>query len=107
MFVVFFLFFFFVFFFFGGGGVVVLVDEGSEDPTTIKSGSSSADSKTPLKLRIEMAFHLWPDNGTKLNAGLVAYFVIFQGIRTSYAKKPYRFVISGGFGPPAALWTCA
>ena len=61
-----FLFFFVFVFFLGGGGgvVVVLVDEGSEDLTTTKSGSSSADSKTPLKLRIEMAFHLWPDNCT-------------------------------------------
>ena len=27
-------------------------------------------------------------------------FVIFQGIRTSIAKKPYIFVIFRGFGPP-------
>ena len=46
------------------------------------------------------------DDGTTLNAGLEA-FVIFQGIRTSTAKKPYIFVIfqvggggGGVSGPP-------
>ena len=41
----------------------------------------------------------WPvDNGPKLN--LASRFVIFQGIRTSIAKKPYVFVIFKGSGPP-------
>ena len=48
-----------------------------------------------------MAFHWRADDGPTLNAGLVA--AIFQGIRTSIARKPYIFVIfqgGGGFGPP-------
>ena len=31
-------------------------------------------------------------------------FVIFQGIRTSIAKKPYIFVIFKGVQNPAPLW---
>ena len=38
--------------------------------------------------------------GPPFNAGLLS-FVIFQGIRTSIAKKPYTFVIfQGESGPP-------
>ena len=37
------------------------------------------------------------DDSPRLNAGLVS-FVIFQGIRTSIAKKPYAG--QGGSGPP-------
>ena len=44
-----------------------------------------------------MALPWHADNGPTLNSGLVA-FVIFQGIRTSIAKKPYIFVIFQG-GP--------
>ena len=44
-----------------------------------------------------MAFRWRADDGPTLNAGLVA--AIFQGIRTSIARKPYIFVIfQGGRG---------
>ena len=34
--------------------------------------------------------------------------MVFQGIRTSNAKKPYIFVIfQRGIGPPVPLWICA
>ena len=47
-----------------------------------------------------MAFRWRADDGPTLNAGLVhCSCVIFQGIRTSIAKKPYTFVILGGMGP--------
>ena len=57
-----------------------------------------------------MAFCWRADDGPALNAGLVA-FVIFQGIQTSIAKKPYIFVIFQGLGggvptppiPPSGL----
>ena len=52
-----------------------------------------------------MVFCWHADDGPKLNAGLVA--VIFWGIRTGIARKPYIFVIfqgggggGGGSGPP-------
>ena len=44
-----------------------------------------------------MAFCSRADDGLTLNAGLVA--VIFQGIRTCIARKPYIFVIFQGGGP--------
>ena len=47
-----------------------------------------------------MAFCWWADDGPTLNAGLAA-FVIFQGIQTSIAEKPYIFVnFHRGSGPP-------
>ena len=54
-----------------------LVDEGIEDPNLTKMGHHGPASETPLKL--------WADDGSTLNDS----FVIFQGIRTSIAKKPY------------------
>ena len=66
----------------GWGGVkfdnVFLLDEGIEDPNTTKKMPSSARQR---------AFRWRADDGQTLNTGLVA--VIFQGIRTSIAKKPY------------------
>ena len=38
------------------------------------------------------------DDGPTLNVGLVRSFVIFKGIKTSIAKKPFIFVIFQG-GP--------
>ena len=49
-------------------------------------------------LQLTSKRHLNANNGPKFNAGLVA-FVIFQGIRTSIAKKPYIYVILGGRNP--------
>ena len=60
-----------------------LVYEGREDSKTTRGPSSAAS---------ETAFRWWADGGPTLNAGLV-----FQGIRTSIAKKPYIFCdFSGG-----------
>ena len=61
--------------------------EGRKDPNSTKSGASSA-------------IESW-----------LGSFVIFQGIRTSIAKKPYIFVIffgEGGPDPlsPPPLWIC-
>ena len=52
-----------------------------------------------------MAFRWRADDGPAFNAGLVT-LLIFQGIRTNIAKKPYIFVIfqGGGSGPPVLLW---
>ena len=52
---------------------------------------------------IEMVFRWRADAGPRLNAS----FVIFQGIRSSIAKKPYIFVIfqgggGGGSGSPVS-----
>ena len=44
-----------------------------------------------------MAFRWRVDDSPTLNAGLVS-FMIFQGIQTSIAKKPYIFVIFHGGG---------
>ena len=49
-----------------------------------------------------MAFRWRADDGPTLNAGFGS-FVIFQGIRTSIAKKPYNFVIFQGGGGPGPL----
>ena len=49
----------------------ILVDEGRGDPNTTISGPSSAD------------------DGATVNAGFDCSFVIFQGIQTRIAKKPY------------------
>ena len=75
----------------GGGGVkfdnVFLLDEGIEDPNTTKKMPSSARQR---------AFRWRADDGQTLNTGLVA--VIFQGIRTSIAKKPYIIPVLWFFG---------
>ena len=58
-------------------------------------------SKTPLNCLLNgfsLACRLWP----KIKCWLCS-FVIFQGIRTRFAKKPKLFVIlrgRGGSGPP-------
>ena len=66
-----------------------LVDEGREDLSTTISGPSSA-------------FRWCADDSPTLNAGLVA--VIFQGIQTCIARKPYILVIfQGGGGGPDPL----
>ena len=52
-----------------------------------------------------MVFRWRADDGSTLNAGLVA----FQGFWTSIAKKPYIFVIfqrGGGPDPLSPLWIC-
>ena len=52
-----------------------------------------------------MVFCWHADNDPKLNPG----FVIFLGIRTSIAKKPYIFVIiqiGRGSGPPLWIHPC-
>ena len=65
-----------------------LIDEGRENQNTTKS--------SPSTIVIEMAFRWRADDGPTLNAGLV-----FHGIWTSNAKKPYIFVIfQGGHRPP-------
>ena len=66
--------------------------EGREDPNTTKSGPSSARQRNA----IEMAFRWRADNGQTLNAGLVAFTVIFQQIRINFAKKNYSIVIFQG-----------
>ena len=58
--------------------------------------------KRPLKV-----CHHRPDSVTPFECWLGG-FVIFQGIRTCIAKKPFIFVIfqggGGGSGPPVPLW---
>ena len=49
-----------------------------------------------------MAFRWRADDGPTLN-GWLGSFVIFQGIWTSIAKKPYIFVIFRGGGGGGAL----
>ena len=64
---------------------------------TTVSGPSSAHQQNA----IYFAFPWRADNGSKLNAGLIGSIVVFQGIRTSIAKRPYILVIcQGGSGPP-------
>ena len=70
--------------------VVFLVDEGIEDPNTAING--------PLSLNgVSLAGRRWPNIECCFGS-----FVIFQGIRTIIAKKPYIFVIfHGGTRHPA------
>ena len=76
-----------------------LVDEGIEDLNAVMFGPSSARQWNA----ITMAFCWQAYAGPTLNAS-DGSFVIFQGIRTSIAKKSYMFVIfqggGGGSGPP-------
>ena len=67
-----------------------LVDEGREDQNNTKGVPSSASQ----------LFRWRADGGPTLNASLV-----FQGIQTSIAKKPYIFVIFQGGGCPDPLST--
>ena len=67
--------------------------EGREDPNSTKRGPSLAC--------LLMAFCWQAYDGPTFNAGFVT--VIFQGIWTSFANKPYIFEIfqgGGGFRPP-------
>ena len=57
-----------------------------EDPTSKSRLSSSRQQNA-----INMGFRLQADDDPTLYAGLVD--LIFQGIQTSIAKKPYVFVI--------------
>ena len=47
-----------------------------------------------------MVFRWRADDGTTMNAGLVA-LRFFQGIRTSIAKKPSFLIFRVGSNPPA------
>ena len=69
-----------------------LVDEGKADQKTTINRPSSARQRNA----ISMAFRWRAYDGQTLNAGLVA--VIFYGIWTSIAKKPYIFVIFQSVG---------
>ena len=73
-------FFFFVYLFF----FLILMRE-RKDPNTTKSGPSSALQRNTISI----AFRWRADNGPTCH-------VIFQGIRTSIAKKPYSYVIFSG-----------
>ena len=73
---------------------------GREDQINTKGVPSSARQRNA----IEMAFCWRADGGPTLNASLV-----FQGIQTSIAKKPYIFVIFQGGGvrtPCPPHWIC-
>ena len=63
--------------------------EGIEDPTTTQRGPSLAHQQNA----IEMASRWRADDDQTLNAGLV-----FLGIGTRIAQKPYIFVIFQGGG---------
>ena len=67
-----------------------VLSEGDQTLTTFLVDEGRKDKK--------IAFRLRAGGGPTLNASLV-----FQGIPTSIAKKPYIFVIfqGGGSGPPA------
>ena len=66
-----------IFFLEGGGGV--------EYQNITKCGPSLGRKRNAI---IEMAFRWRTDDDPTLNVGLV-----FQGIRTNIARKPYTFVI--------------
>ena len=71
------------------------MSEGKEDPNTTESGPSSACQRFA-------SGRWWPNNECWLGSS-----VIFQGIPTCIARKPYIFVIfqgGGGSGPLAPLW---
>ena len=74
--------------------MLFLVDKGMDDPNTAINGPSSAHQQNA----IEMAFHWRADDRWHYIECWLGSFVIFQGIRTSIAKKPYIFVIFQG-GP--------
>ena len=73
-----------------------LVDKKRGDPNIIKSGPSSARHRFAGRLMMTN-IKCWH-----------ASFVIFTGIWTSIAKKPYSFLIfqegRGSFPPPPHLW---
>ena len=74
------------------------VIEWREDPITTISAQSSVRQWNGVSL----ACRWWPNTECWLGS-----FVIFQGIRTSIAKKPYIFVINQGWSRPlvpSPLW---
>ena len=83
--------------------VLFFLDEGVENQIHFFGGPHRPASETPLKWRFA-GVRMMPQHGCWLGS-----FVIFQGIWTSSAKKPYIFVIfqgGGGSGPhaPPPLW---
>ena len=76
--------FFFFFFFF------LFVDGGIEDLNTALNGPSLACYRNAISI----AGRWWPNIKCWFGS-----FVIFHGIQTSIAKKPFIFVIFQGVGP--------
>ena len=74
--------------------LLFLVDEGIEDPNITINGPSSARQRHLNG--VSLAGRRWPNIERWLGS-----FAIFQGIRTSIAKKAYICDFSGGFGPLA------
>ena len=72
-----------------------LVDEGIGDPDFTINGPSSTRQRNAIN-GVSLAGRQRPNIECWLGS-----FVIFQGIRTSIAKKTYIFVIFRGTGPPA------
>ena len=70
-------------------------DQGREDQNITKSRPLMVCRERPLNDLSLAGFRWRADDGPTLNAGLV-----FQGIQTSIAKKPYTFVIFQGWGSP-------
>ena len=64
-------------------------------PNNTISGPSSARQRNAIL----MVFRWHADDDLTLNSGLVA--LSFKGIRTSFAKKPYIFVIFQGGPDPS------
>ena len=70
---------------------------GKKIQIALKAGHHRPASETPLD-GVSLAGRWWPNIKCWLGS-----FVIFQGVRTSIARKPYIFVIfqgGGGSGPP-------
>ena len=76
--------------------IFYFVYRGIEDPNTAINGPSSVRQRNA----IGMAFRWRADDGTTLNAGLVALRIFFKEIRTSITKKPYIFLFIQR-GPPS------
>ena len=72
-------------------------DKGKEDPNSTKSGPSSARQRNAI-YGFPLSGQLLPDIECWLGS-----FVIFQGIPTSIAKKPYIFVPPSGSAHKCAM----
>ena len=84
--------------------VFFIVDEERDDLNTTKCGPLSARQQNAIENGVLLADWWWPNIECWLGS-----FVIFQGIRTSSAKKSYIFFIfqGGGSGPaPPYLDQC-